>query len=58
VFKKLTSRELLKTTKKALEIFYKHPEIWRRLQENGMKQDWSWTRPAKEYLKLYKKLAN
>ncbi len=55
-FNKFKPGELNKTLTKALNIFYQQPKIWRRLQLNGMKQDFSWNKSAKEYLKLYKKL--
>jgi starch synthase len=37
---------------RALEI-YKNPLIWRKLQQNAMKADFSWGYSAKEYRKLY-----
>lgn len=56
VFKKFTSDSLLSALKRALGIYYTQPKKWRKLQINGMKQDFSWNNPAKEYLRLYKKL--
>jgi starch synthase len=35
---------------------YRQPRLWRRLQVNGMKQDFSWERSAAEYVKVYKGL--
>ncbi|MDD4271279.1 MAG: glycogen/starch synthase [Patescibacteria group bacterium] len=55
-FKKYSGQELYKTIDKALTVFYKNKKFWRRLQLNGLKQDFSWNKPAHEYLKLYKKL--
>lgn len=55
-FKKYASRELYKTLSKALAVFYKNKKLWRRLKINGLKRDFSWDKPAREYLKLYKKL--
>jgi starch synthase len=55
-FKKFDSNEFYKTLEKALNIYYKQPKIWRQLQLNGMKQNFSWDKSAKEYLTLYKKL--
>jgi starch synthase len=34
---------------------YRRPEVWRQLVATGMRQDWSWTRSAKDYVELYKK---
>jgi starch synthase len=33
---------------------YRRPRVWRRLQVNGMKTDFSWERSAAEYVKVYK----
>lgn len=55
-FKKFNSEEFYKTLSRALKIYYEKPKIWRQSQLNGMKQDFSWDKSAKEYLKIYKKL--
>jgi starch synthase len=34
---------------------YRHPAVWRRIVRAGMKVDFSWTRSAKDYEKLYRK---
>lgn len=41
---------------RALDLYGKDPEGWRRLQRTGMQQDWSWDRSAAEYEKLYYEL--
>jgi starch synthase len=41
---------------RALEAYRTQPDAWRRLQRNGMKQDFSWEHSAAEYVKLYKRL--
>ena len=55
-FKKYSDEELYKTIDEALTIFYKNKKVWRRLETNGMRQNFSWKKSAGEYLKLYKKL--
>lgn len=55
-FKKFNSGTLYKMINKSLKIYYKKPSAWRRLQINGMKQNFSWEKSAKEYLKLYREL--
>jgi starch synthase len=37
----------------ALDLFRNRPDAWKRLIVRGMKQDFSWSRSAKEYQKLY-----
>jgi len=56
-FKKFSEPEFRKTLDRALKIYYNKPEKWKRLQINCMKKDFSWDKSAREYLKLYKKLA-
>lgn len=56
LFKKFDSAEFYKTLNGALKVYYHQPKTWRRLQLNGLKQDFSWKKSAKEYLRLYKKL--
>lgn len=57
LFKKYDAKELQKTIKKALEI-YQNKKIWRCLQINGMRQDFSWNQSAKKYLEIYQTLKN
>ena len=39
----------------ALET-WESPEGWRRLQDNGMRQDFSWERRGEEYVEVYRRL--
>lgn len=55
LFEKYDSRELLRTIKKAASL-YQNKKIWRRLQINGMKKDFSWEKSAQKYKTLYQKL--
>lgn len=55
-FKKLTEEDLFKTLGSALDMYYQEPKKWQAMQKRGMKKDFSWQKPAKDYLKLYKKL--
>ena len=38
---------------RALDLFYDDREKWTALQANCMSQDWSWNRPALDYIELY-----
>lgn len=44
---------LFKSVERAVNTF-KHKDIWRKIQLNGMRQDFSWTRSAEKYTELYK----
>jgi starch synthase len=48
--------DFLNATRQALELF-RNKEAWQTLMRNGMAQDYSWTKPAAEYLKLYEEVA-
>lgn len=37
----------------ALDVYEQRPEAWRRMQERGMKTDFSWNKSASEYIELY-----
>jgi starch synthase len=37
---------------------YAQPEVWRRIVQTGMRQDWSWTASARKYGDLYRTTAN
>ncbi|MFA5317947.1 MAG: glycogen/starch synthase [Patescibacteria group bacterium] len=54
VFDKFSSLELEKILQRAINIYQNNPKVWRKLQLNGMKEDFSWKKPAREYVKLYK----
>ena len=44
---------LYKSVERAVNTF-KHNDIWKKIQTNGMKLDFSWTRSAEKYMELYK----
>jgi starch synthase len=48
-------RALLDTLRAALALF-PNRKAWTRLQQNGMRMDFSWDRSAGEYVKMYKRL--
>ncbi|MBU0600371.1 glycogen synthase GlgA [bacterium] len=54
-FSKFSPFGLLRTIKKALKT-YQDPKIWSRLAKRGMSLDFSWSRSAKKYIKLYEKI--
>jgi starch synthase len=41
---------------RAIDLSLERPDLWRQLQQTGMRQDWSWNRSAAEYEKLYARL--
>ncbi len=45
---------LLYTLKIAIDT-YKNKTVWRKIQANGMKTDFSWDESAKEYVEIYRK---
>jgi len=55
LFEEATVESLAEIIRTALQA-YADGEQWRRLQRNGMAQDFSWTRSAKQYFDLYRAL--
>jgi starch synthase len=47
--------EFLNGVRKALAVFQDKKQ-WRKLMHNGMARDYSWTKPAKEYIQLYEEI--
>jgi starch synthase len=48
-----TGYALYKSVERAVNTF-KQKDIWKKIQSNGMKLDFSWTRSAEKYFELYK----
>jgi starch synthase len=55
VFNEVSVGALMEVIKRAL-ILYDHPKTWKRLQTNGMRKDFSWSKSAKQYMSLYSHL--
>ncbi len=55
-FQTFDSYWLLAMIYNALELYYDHPKIWRKLVKEAMSKDFSWNGPAKDYLALYTSL--
>jgi len=53
-FEEYSSDALLDAIQRALSA-YTDKKLWQPLMKNGMSQDWSWKRSAKEYETLYEK---
>jgi len=52
VFHLPTAEELHTTIKRALSC-YQQPAVWKKLQQNGMSQDFSWEKSAERYEAIY-----
>lgn len=55
VFNEPSVGALLETIKRAL-LIYANSKVWRQLQKNAMKKDFSWEKSAKKYIALYNSL--
>jgi starch synthase len=55
VFERFTSKELVKTIKRALRA-YKKKEDWKELQLRVMQEDYSWSISTEKYLQIYSKI--
>ena len=56
VFEPYAAAALLEATTRALSAF-RTPQVWRKLQDVGMRQDFSWGRSAERYLAAYQRVA-
>ncbi|MBM4086984.1 MAG: glycogen synthase GlgA [Planctomycetes bacterium] len=54
-FSEYSATALLATIRRALKL-YENRRVWLKIVRNGMAQDWSWGRSAREYVELYESL--
>ena len=50
------AHDMLHTIERAADYYRNHPDVWKTLQERGMKGDYSWAHSAVEYIRLYESL--
>ena len=55
LFEDYSAEALIKTVKKAIQV-YQDKERWQRLMLNGMRAEYSWSKSAASYSKLYSRL--
>ncbi len=53
VFYDLDYHAIESAMSRAIGLWYSYPEEFRRLIQNGMSYDFSWNRPAQDYLNIY-----
>jgi starch synthase len=53
-FNDYTGQALSQTLHRAVATFRDKPDVWKQLVTTGMKQDWSWSRSARQYVDLYR----
>ena len=54
VFKEFTSQALLETLEAALNC-YRRPDLWKKIMEAGLRENFSWEKAARKYLRLYQR---
>ena len=42
--------------RRAVDLYYDYPEVFKQVRNRGMKTDFSWARSAQSYLELYHNL--
>ena len=47
--------ELERTLLRACSVYRTQAAAWKQLAETGMRQDWSWTASARQYIELYQR---
>ena len=57
-FGSFTAEDMMCALYRALDVYRTKGPLWRRVVYNGMSADFSWDKPAREYMALYRKLKN
>ncbi len=55
-FEHASVAELRRTIARAVALKSEQPQTWSQLVQRGMTEDWSWAKPAAQYLRLYEEL--
>lgn len=56
LFQNYSADDFLRSIESALALYNERKDIWKQVQENGMKQDLSWNQSSKKYKSLYRKI--
>jgi starch synthase len=48
--------EMMRVAIERTVALYRQPEVWKKMQANGMASDVSWTDPARRYAALFREL--
>lgn len=56
VFHQTDEAALESALRRAIDLWYLHPDRFRKLALQGMAYDYSWNRPGAEYLKIYEQI--
>lgn len=56
LFEKYDVKAFTKALDRALTVYHKDRELWRKLQVAGMTRDFSWNKSAQKYAELYEKV--
>jgi starch synthase len=54
-FQEYTAAAMMQCIDRALNMYASQPAEWRRIQLNGMRQDWSWRRSGEKYVDVYER---
>lgn len=57
-FKNYSSKELIKTISRALDLYRNNPDEWTGLVKRALNEDFSWERSAEKYIEIYRKAIN
>jgi len=52
-----TPEDFYAALERALDVFRNDKESWTRIMRNGMAKSYTWDKPAKEYVEVYRQVA-
>ncbi len=56
LFENYSADDFLRAIESALDLYNEKKDIWRQIQINGMKRDFSWKESSEKYKALYRKI--
>jgi glycosyltransferase involved in cell wall biosynthesis len=57
-FQSFCKEDMLSALRRGLEVYGGNKPAWERVVHNGMTADFTWAKPAKEYMALYERITN
>ncbi len=55
-FQSYNAHDMLNAVDRSLDFYYNHKDIWKKVVQRNMKEDFSWRKSAEQYFNIYKSM--